>query len=299
LIAAAILETLAIANRIQAIENARTRDVVYGRKHGLALTMDVWKPEERNGAGVIFMVSGAFKSSIEMVDNGFYSSVCFQPFLDRGYTLFLVNHGGQPKFTVEEIVADIHRAVRFIRTNAGANGIDPNRLAAMGASSGGYLSLMIGATGAPGDAAADDPVDRESSRVQAVGCFCPPADFVNYGKPGRSFLEYEPVKHASHVLGVQGKSNEEQTEYMRKLSPLSLLNKNMPPTIIIHGDKDPLVPVEQSQRLAEKLAELGVSHKLVIRENALHAWPTMGADYALLADWFDHHLQVARKDSES
>ena len=88
-----MLVVLEVATCVFAQGNTRERDVVYGRKFGMALTMDVWKPAKQNGIGVIFIVSGAFNSGIEMVDSGFFGPVVFKPFLDRGYTLFLVSHG--------------------------------------------------------------------------------------------------------------------------------------------------------------------------------------------------------------
>ena len=55
-------------------EITRVSDVVYGPKYGMALTMDVWKPTRQNGVGVIFVISGAFKSGISMVDSGFFAA---------------------------------------------------------------------------------------------------------------------------------------------------------------------------------------------------------------------------------
>jgi len=66
-----------------------------------------------------------------------------RPLLDRGYTVFAVVHGSQPRFTVPEIVADLNRAIRFIRHHAGTYGIDPQRLGITGAFAGGHLSLSI------------------------------------------------------------------------------------------------------------------------------------------------------------
>src|SRR5947199_10259447 len=88
----------------------RTEDVIYGRKFGVSLTMDVFQPAQPNGVGVIWMVSGGFFSSKEAINPGFYKT-----FLDRGYTVFAVVHGSQPMFHIDEIEQDIHRAVRFIR----------------------------------------------------------------------------------------------------------------------------------------------------------------------------------------
>src|SRR5579875_2758020 len=80
----------------------RTRDVIYGRKAGLALTMDVIAPKEKpNGLGIIFIVSGGWRSHPGAIRPEMYA-----PFLRHGYTVFAVVHGTQPKFTIPEIVED-------------------------------------------------------------------------------------------------------------------------------------------------------------------------------------------------
>src|SRR5688572_27221379 len=103
----------AIAN-----DTERLTDVVYGRKFGVALTMDVFKPKQNtNGAGVIWVVSGGWVSSHATIN----TRAPFSPvplLLQRGYTVFAVVHGCQPKFAIPEIVADMNRAVRFIRHHA-------------------------------------------------------------------------------------------------------------------------------------------------------------------------------------
>lgn len=162
----------------------REQDIVYGRKHGMALTLDVLTPKENaNGAGVVWAVSGGWFSSHDAIRPEFVSEL-----LDRGYTVFAVVHGSQPKFTIPEAVDDMRRAVRFIRHNAERFKIDPDRLGVTGASAGGHLSLMLGTTGEDGKPNASDPVERASSRVQAVACFFPPTDFFNYGKEGEEAL---------------------------------------------------------------------------------------------------------------
>ncbi len=162
----------------------RKEDVIYGRKFGMALTMDVFTPrKDAKGIGVILVVSGGFFSSHEAIQ-----PVFVRPLTDRGYTVFAVVHGSQPRFTVPEIVEDMNRAVRFIRHHAKDYGIDPARIGVCGASAGGHLSLMLGTAGSPGNPDAKDPVDRESSRVQAVACFFPPTDLLNYGQPGHRLI---------------------------------------------------------------------------------------------------------------
>src|SRR5207342_2870652 len=108
--------------------------------------------------------------------------------LRRGYTVFAVVHGSQPKYTIPEILQDMHRAVRFIRHRAKDYHIDPDRIGIIGASAGGHLSLMQGTAGDLGNPKARDPIDRVSNRVQAVTAFFPPTDLLNYGAKGKEML---------------------------------------------------------------------------------------------------------------
>jgi acetyl esterase/lipase len=262
------------------------RDVVYGHKIGVALTMDVFKPAKSNGIGVIWIVSGGWFSSHDLINPDLS-----KPFTDKGQTVFQVVHGSQPKFTLPEIVQDIHRAVRFIRVHAAEYGVDPNRLGIAGASAGGHLSLMMAAYGGPGDPAARDPVDRASSQVQAVAIFFPPTDFLNYGKDGVRALTYEPLRPFWHVFAVpENATDAERDNIARTLSPYYGLSRNTPPILIIHGSTDTLVPRQQSERVMAKLDELKVPHKLVVREGKGHGWDGWWQDIVLMPDWFDQYL---------
>src|SRR5205823_6668561 len=117
--------------------STRKEDVVYGRKNGMALTMDVFTPKDPNGAAVVVAVSGGWYSDHAMINPASYAEL-----LRRGYTVFAVCHGSQPRFTIPEAVADMNRAVRFIRTHAEDYKIDPDRIGITGGSAGGHLSLM-------------------------------------------------------------------------------------------------------------------------------------------------------------
>ncbi|HTU25650.1 MAG TPA: alpha/beta hydrolase, partial [Pirellulales bacterium] len=117
----------------------RQSDLVYKRKFGTALTMDVFAPRVKaNGRGVIYIVSGGWFSSHDI--NGLVP--VFTPLIGRGYTVFAVVHGSQPKYTIPEIVDDIERAVRFVRVHADDYHIDPDYIGIYGFSAGGHLSLM-------------------------------------------------------------------------------------------------------------------------------------------------------------
>lgn len=292
-----VLTILVMAAPSRADEDwTRTRDVIYGRKYGLALTMDVFTPKQANGAAVVWVVSGGWFS-----DARFIHAAGALPFVKRGYTVFAVVHGSQPKFTVTEIVDDMHRAVRFIRHEAKRFHIDPERLGICGASAGGHLSLMMGTAGKDGDPKAADEVERASSRVRAVGCFFPPTDFLNFGKPGKELIDraLQPPFTAAvdfhefdkkKALFVPVKDEKKLREIMKSISPIYHVTKETAATLLIHGEKDELVPVQQSEVLAAKLKETGVPVELIVRKGAGHGWLTLPLDLEKIADWFDKHL---------
>jgi acetyl esterase/lipase len=267
----------------------RTEDVIYGRKFGTALTLDVFEPPKKNGAAIFFIVSGGFFSEHKNINPPFY-----QPLLDHGYTVFAVVHGSQPRFIIPEIEEDIHRAIRFVRHNAARWGVDTNKFGVTGASAGGQLSLTIGTQGGPGKADAPDPVDRESSAVQAVACFCPPTDFLNWSKPDEDWMDFPATRQYAPAFGPRGATHESQQGLGKEISPIHFVTSNMPPTLVMHGDADAQVPFYQAQMFEKKCKEVGAPFKLIVKPGAGHGWPGMEKDMAVFADWFDEHLLGAK-----
>ena len=275
----------------------RREDVIYGRKFGSALTFDVFTPKAgAHGAAVIWTVSGGWFSSREAINLDFLKEL-----LARGYTVFAVMHGSQPKYTIPEAIADMNLAVRFIRAHAADFHIDPNRIGISGGSAGGHLSLMLGTAGDAGDPAAKDPIARTSSRVQAVACFFPPTDFLNYGTPGYAWLNRGPkdafqAPFDFHVWNPDRKlfeavDEEARVKIAREISPIYHVTKDDPPTLIIHGDKDALVPLQQSQSIIAKFEEAGVPCRLVVKSGEAHGWAKWHDDMRTIADWFDKYLK--------
>jgi acetyl esterase/lipase len=292
-----LLGGVGVAAGAEPADAVRTRDVIYGRRSGLALTMDVFAPPKgANGLGVIAVVSGGWRSGPEMMLPAFY-----EEFLKRGYTVFAVVHGSQPKFTLPEIIDDMQRSVRYIRSHARDYHIDPDRLAAVGGSSGGHLALLLGTAGGPGDPKAADPVDRASSKVQAVAAFFPPTDYLNYGAEGKELIDraldhrfvaavdYHTFDKARGMF-VPVTDKKELREITRRISPASHVDKDSAPTLLIHGDKDDLVPLQQSEWMRDKFKKAGVPVELIVKEGAGHGWPTILGDMKACADWFDKRL---------
>ncbi|HVC95924.1 MAG TPA: prolyl oligopeptidase family serine peptidase [Pirellulales bacterium] len=279
----------------------RSEDVIYGRKHGMALTLDVFKPRAKvNGAGVVFVASGGWFSAHDRISVPFFSEL-----LNRGYTVFAVVHGSQPRFTIPEAAADIGRAVRFIRAHAADYQVDPLRIGITGGSAGGHLSLMQGMAGDLGKADADDPIERVSSRVQAVACLFPPTDFLNYGEPGNialgrgtlsdyrapfDFNEFVPETKRFERITDEARV----LEIGRTISPVNHVSADDPPTFIIHGDADKLVPIQQAELIIEKLKAAGVTAELEAVAGGDHGGAAFAERLPLLADWFDKHLAAPK-----
>jgi len=275
-------------------------EVIYGRKFGMALTMDVFKPKkDANGAGVIFVVSGGWYSD----HNGITGNIPLyvKPMVDKGYTIFAVCHGSNPKFAMPEILEDLHRSVRFIRRNAKEYGIAPDRIGITGGSAGGHLSLMQGCAGKDGNPKAADLVDRESSRVQAVVAFFPPTDFLNWGEKGKPMLGNHPivpVKGAFDFHRLDPKTNsfvliedeKKREEIGREISPINHVAKDNPPTLIVHGDKDILVPLQQAETMAAKMKEVGAVGELIVKKGGGHDGKLVVDHLPKMIEWFDKYL---------
>jgi dipeptidyl aminopeptidase/acylaminoacyl peptidase len=153
-------------------------------------------------------------------------------------------------------------------------------------------------------------VDKASSRVQAVACFYPPTDFLNYGREGevalgRGVLSGFKAPFDFHELDkktntfVPVTDEQKVLEIGRQISPVNHASGDDPPTLIIHGDADKLVPIQQAQIIVAKLKDAGIEAKLVTKPGAAHGWPDQAKDVVLIADWFDAHLKNSAAAGES
>ncbi len=262
-----------------------TSGVVYGHRNGKDLLMDVARPEKPNGAAVLFLISGGWKSPEKS-----FKPWTIAPLLRHGYTVFAVYHVSQPDASVMEIVEDINRAVRYVRHNATNYNIDPQRIGISGASAGGHLSLMLATRGGPGEPDAADPVDRESSAVEAVAIFFPVTDLLKLGASTENPGDGGPPKHFGVAFGPQSTNPAVWKVTGHEMSPIYYVRSNLPPTLILHGDADLLVPLDQSQRYVEAVRKQGGTIELVVHKKGRHGWGSMLWDVRRLADWYDKYL---------
>ena len=239
-------------------------DVIYGHKSGMALTYDVFQPDSSNGAGIIHLVSGSWISRYMEPDSVLEN---YQPLLDQGYTVFALRHSSSPKFTVPEEADDVKQGAWHIYHNSYKFGVDSTRLGIFGGSSGGHLSLVAGLSG-------------DSHPVRAIVAFFPPVDMRNlpdFLKKMIPALDFDTTLAAS-------------------VSPILLASPDDPPTLLIHGDKDFVVDVSQSQKMYEVLQQNNVVSNLIIYEGMPHgnSYGAKGKYYeqatAEMIAWFRKYL---------
>jgi len=266
----------------------RTNGIVYGQRGERELVLDWLRPRNPNGLGVLVLVSGSWKSGAA----GSFDEWIAAPFLRRGYTVFAVYHVSQPEATVMEIIEDMHRAVRFVRHKAEAYRVDAGRLGVTGGSAGGHLSLMLATRGGRGPADATDPVDRESSAVQAVAIFFPVTDLLNLGKSTENLGDGGPPKSFRRSFGAEAATNLAAWKVIgHDTSPIYHVGAELPPVLIAHGDADTLTPLEQSEWFQARALEAGRPIELMVHRGGQHGWLTMPLDVRRFAAWFDRQLR--------
>ena len=282
LLVAAVVAALLAAPLSAGADAEIHADVVYGHKMGMALTFDALVPADQNGAAVLFMVSGGWISRWSdphrIVSGDSRRAGAIGDLLDNGYAVFMVRHGSAPLFKVPEAVADVRRAVRYVRLHADDFGVDPDRLGVTGGSAGGHLSLMLGNASDEGNAESDDPIEQTGNRVAAVVAYFPPVDLQSLAGPNDRFpaLDFDPAKAAA-------------------ISPLLLVSDDDPPTLLVHGDADQLVPLANSERIKAAFDEANVTSKLIVIEGAGHGFGGENGQRAAsaLVAWFNEHLGVS------
>lgn len=272
------------------------RNVIYGMYSGFALLMDVWRPERPNGYGIVFIAGSGWQAPMTYDATPLKETqipLWGPPLVAAGYTVFAINHRAAPRFHYPAAVQDVQRAVRFVRYHAKDYGIDPARLGGLGGSSGGHLIGLVSTLGAAGDADDRDPVNREPATLQAVVLRAPLVDLPKMAAVPAgialvvSFLEAPPADNpVSKALYAEA-------------SPQSHVSARTPPTLLLHGDADDLVPYTQSTGYEAALRAAQVPTKLVTIPGGKHAadfgfptaqpgWPNY---YAETVAWFDKYLK--------
>lgn len=217
----------------------------YGEADGQPLTMDYYAPA---GSGphpiAIIIHGGGYQRGNSKSGSEAYCADFLAP---AGYAVFSINYRLAPKYPYPFMVQDVQRAVRYLRYNAAKWNADPNKLALVGGSAGGFLSNMVGLVSAPGDPKAADPVERESSRPDAVVTLYAQSSFATV-----------PLNNDVHALLDPLIAKLGEQEALREASPITYVKAGDPPFLLIQGDQDEYIPFTEDTNLQAALSKVGV-----------------------------------------
>ncbi len=281
LVAGTLLSSMAFA----APPAPSERNVVYGMVSGAALLLDVYRPAKPNGFGVVFVAGSGFQASAAYGARPIKETqvdLWGPPLVAAGYTVFSINHRGAPRFHYPAAIDDVTRAIRFVRAHARHYGIDGARLGGLGGSSGGNLIALAALRAAPGLADDEDPVNREAATLQAIVLRAAVVDLRRLPTPqGANFV-------VSYMEVPPGSSPEANALY-DAASPITQVGPGAPPTLMIHGDADELIPYADSVAMHASLLAAEVDSRLITVPGGKH-----GADFGgpPRADWPDYHAET-------
>lgn len=226
-----------------------------------------------------------------------------QKLLESGFAVVNVNHRSSSDSRFPAQIQDIKATIRFIRANSMKFSLDNSFIGVTGWSSGGHLTALTGATNSiKTDKIGGLDIDIEgslgkytdqSSEVNAIVDWFGPTDFLIMDKCGSSFAHNEAKSPESSLIGGAIQDNAGKVALA---NPISYANKDNPPFLIFHGDKDPLVPDCQSSKLYEKLQKEGVPSELVIIAGGGHG-PGVMIDkyYNQMVAFFDREMKKVKK----
>lgn len=247
-----------------------TPDVVFSRAGGEEVKMSLILPKPVEGADkrdryplIVFLQGSGWTAPCI-----YYQIPQMSWYAKNGYAVAMITHRDirKGKAPANAFLLDSKCAVRFLRAHAGEYGIDPDRIAFWGTSSGGNTALLMALTGDDPRYKTDEYPDYSDAVKTAVDCFGP-TDLV------RLFQNRVTDPDAESAAGRFCRAMEgDPMAFLREISPLLLLEEKekLPPILLLHGDADPIVPYEQSEMMYHALLDGGHRAEMVCVEGAPH-----------------------------
>lgn len=267
-------------------------DVKYVPEGDAAQSLDIYFPESRAEKPLPLLVwihgggwSGGTKAQPPFVNA-----------LPRGYVVASVEYRFSQKAKFPAQIQDCQAAIRWLRANADKFSIDPAHIGVGGASAGGHLSALVGTSGGKKAFEMIGGNEDQSDRVQAVCDIFGPTDFwtviaqADEDKNVKNIFKWNNGDPYSNLIGGGLGEDKEKCEVV---SPVRYVSKDNPPFLILHGDRDALVPYEQSVELSGLLAKADVEVTLQKFPGAGHGGPAFAlpAVVQLTNAFFDKHLK--------
>ncbi len=231
-------------------------NVVYSSVNGWDGKIDFYLPPATSAASVIVINihGGGWNHGVKESQTGFSS------FFKAGFAVANMEYRLTGQATAPAAVEDARCALIYIVKNAKALNIDPNKIVVMGGSAGGHLALMAGML-ANNHLFDKNCAGTENIKVAAIIDKYGITDVWDWAY-GKNITSKSAVKWLGEKATDEG--------FAKSVSPLNYVAKTNPPILIVHGDADPTVPVQQSQELYKRLQEAGVKSQLIIVPGGLH-----------------------------
>lgn len=268
---------------------------VYAEARGAGLVMDIFRPAGRgNGFGVVDVVSSGWRTDRIVLNEHLGFGLC-DAFCAEGFTVFAVSPGSAGLFDGHGLSLHVHAALRHVREHASGWGVDPERLTLAGVSAGGHLAALAALTPQKARPSGRDPYRRHDTSVAAAVLFFPPTDLLDFNGVRMDQVHHPEIENHELLFrgGTRGHSEDEVLERLRELSPVHAAarfaerrpGQPPPPFLLVHGDADPLVPLDQSARLAAALRGAGGHAELLVRRGGGHPWPDPEPELKAAARW--------------
>ncbi len=221
-------------------------------------------------------------------------------FTERGYAVASIGYrlSGHAIFPAQ--IEDCKAAIRWLRAHAAENNLDAKRFGVWGSSAGGHLVALVGTSGDVKQFEVGADLEQ-SSRVQAVCDYFGPTDITQmdaHALGGAPFKHDSADSPESKLIGGAVQENKDKAA---RVNPITYVSSDDPPFLIVHGDRDPLVPHHQSEILFDALKKSGVSAHFHTIHGAGHGGPGFaGKDIDdMVAAFFDGRLKSASAKIEA
>lgn len=255
------------------------KNVVYVNRDGKELHMNVFYPKAATAPlpCIVYIPGSAWmQQNLDMATSNLIRLSA------RGYVIACVEYRPSSVAQFPAQAQDAKTAVRFMRKNAALYHVDTDNVFAWGDSSGGHTSLLTGLT--HGNAELDTDVYGEfSDRVNAIIDYFGPSELDAISKIPNMLNQNPESSPEALLIGGSIAANPERA---RQASPIYYINRESPPTLVAHGNRDFLVPLSQSDLVAEALEKAGVDYEYYCMIGAGHGGPQF---------WNDEMLDVVEK----
>ncbi len=232
--------------------------------------LDIYLPANATGDVplVIWVHGGGWLSNNKYADMG-YMKATIAKILESGYGLASVDYRFSTDAVFPAQIQDCNKAVAFLYDNAGKFGLDKDRFALMGFSAGGHLAALMGLSKNNEVGDFFMPYSSKAFDFKAVVDFYGPSELVLFPKAN------DPNSPEGILIGA---SPLDRPDLARIASPVTYVDENDPPFLIIHGEKDDMVSPNHSRLLSGWLSSVGVENELMIVKDAPHYGPQFDVD---------------------